>query len=157
MSQAIRFLTVDEVVAEQELQLANYGGGNAGILDYGKLNAAVGLPAATFGGEFLLDGIKGKASGYLTYLVRDHVFEQANKRIGLAAALIFLAVNGLKVTADNASVIDLVLTMASTGSEREEVEAFFDAHTEPCSAMALSEASDWMHSVYAPAFRKLAE
>lgn len=157
MAKEIRFLSVTEVVAEQELQLANYGGGNPGILDSGKLNAAVELPAATFGGAYLLEGLNAMASGYLTYLVRDHVFEQANKRIGLAASLIFLAVNGIKVTASNDAVIDLVLKMASVGGSREEVEAFFDANTVATNPLSLDEASAWMHGFYAAAFRKLAE
>lgn len=157
MSKEIRFLTVAEVVALQEDQLAKYKGGVPGIRDSGQLAAAVELPAMTFGEDYLLNGLNAMASGYLTYLVRDHVFEQGNKRIGLASALIFLAVNGIKVNASNAELTDLVMNMASVGNSRETVEAFFDAHTDAVQPMSLQSASEWMHGAYAPTFIELAK
>lgn len=157
MSKEIRFLTVAEVVTLQEQQLAKYAGGVPGIRDSGQLAAAVELPAMTFGEDYLLNGLSAMASGYLTYLVRDHVFEQGNKRIGLASALIFLAVNGIKVEASNQELTDLVMNMASVGNTRETVEAFFDAHAVAVQAMSLDEADQWMHGAYAPTFTELAK
>lgn len=157
MTKQIRFLTVAEVVALQEDQLVKYAGGVPGIRDSGQLAAAVELPAMTFGEDYLLGSLNAMASGYLTYLVRDHVFEQGNKRIGLASALVFLAVNGIKVSASNAELTDLVMNMASTGNSRESVEAFFDAHTEAVQPMTLEAASEWMHGAYAPTFTELAK
>ena len=154
MSKEIRFLTVDEVVALQEDQLAKYAGGVPGIRDSGQLAAAVELPAMTF--QFTAS-LNAAASGYLTYLVRDHVFEQGNKRIGLASALVFLAVNGYKVNASNQKLTELVMTMASVGDTREKVEAFFDAHAEAVQPMSLDEAGAWMHGAYAPTFIELAK
>ncbi len=154
MSDKIRFLSVDEVVAQQELQLAKYAGGVPGIRDSGQLAAAVELPAMT---HHLTGSLNAAAAGYLTYLVRDHVFEQGNKRIGLASALIFLAVNGYKVNASNEELTELVMTMASVGNSREAVEAFFDAHTEAVSPMSLDDASAWMHGAFAPTFIELAK
>lgn len=157
MTTEIRFLTVAEVVTLQEEQLAKYAGGVPGIRDSGQLAAAVELPAMTFGDDYLLSGLNAMASGYLTYLVRDHVFEQGNKRIGLASALIFLAVNGIKVNASNAELTDLVMNMASVGNSRETVEAFFDAHADAVEPMSLDAASEWMHGAYAPTFIELAK
>lgn len=154
MSDEIRFLTVDEVIAQQEQQLAKYQGGVPGIRDSGQLAAAVELPAMT---HHLTGSLNAAASGYLTYLVRDHVFEQGNKRIGLASALIFLAINGYKVNASNEELTGLVMTMASVGNTRESVEAFFDAHAEAVQPMSLDDAADWMHGAYAPTFIELAK
>lgn len=154
MSNEVRFLAVDEVIALQETQLEKYKGGVPGIRNSGQLAAAVELPAMTlqFTGR-----LNAAAAGYLTYLVRDHVFEQGNKRIGLASALVFLAVNGYKVNATNVELTDLVMTMASTGDTREAVEAFFDAHIEAVEPMSLDAASEWMHGAYAPTFIELAK
>ena len=154
MSKEIRFLTVAEVVTQQELQLEKYAGGVPGIRDSGQLAAAVELPAMT---HHLTGSLNAAAAGYLTYLVRDHVFEQGNKRIGLASAVIFLAVNGYKVNATNEELTDLVMKMATVGDSREVVEAFFDAHTETVQPMSLEDASQWMHGAYAPTFIELAK
>jgi len=157
MTKETRFLSVAEVVTEQERQLANYAGGLPGIRDEGQLKAAVELPAMTFGGEPLLKSPAAIASGYLTYLVRDHVFEQGNKRIGLASAIIFLAVNGHRVSASNEALTELVMNMASVGDARESVEAFFDAYTEACEPMSYDDASCWMHGAFAATFIELAK
>jgi death-on-curing protein len=157
MTRQTRYLSVAEVVTEQERQLANYAGGLPGIRDEGQLKAAVELPAMTFGGEPLLKSPAAIASGYLTYLVRDHVFEQGNKRIGLASAIIFLAVNGHRVSASNEALTNLVMTMASVGDGRESVEAFFDANIETCEPMSYEDASRWMHGAFAPTFIELAK
>lgn len=154
MTEEIRFLTVDEVVAQQEQQLAKYKGGVPGIRDSSQLAAAVELPAMT---HHLTGSLNAAAAGYLTYLVRDHVFEQGNKRIGLASALIFLAINGYKVNASNEELTGLVMKMASVGNTRESVEAFFDAHAEAVQPMSLDDAADWMHGAYAPTFIELAK
>ncbi len=154
MTKEVQFLTVAEVVSLQEEQLAKYAGGVPGIRDRGQLAAAVELPAMT---HHLTGSLSAAASGYLTYLVRDHVFEQGNKRIGLASALIFLALNGYKVNASNEELTGLVMKMASVGDSREAVEAFFAAHAEVVQPMSLEEAGEWMHGAYAPTFIELAK
>jgi prophage maintenance system killer protein len=85
------------------------------------------------------------------------VFEQGNKRIGLASAIIFLAVNGHRVEASNEALTDLVMSMASVGDARESVEAFFDANIETCQPMSYEDASAWMHAAFAATFIELAK
>lgn len=158
----IRFMEKEEVIAEQERQLAYYGGGAPGILDAGKLDGAVNLPRMTFGEDYLLPDLHSMGAAYLTYLVKDHAFEQGNKRIGLAAALIFLRLNGIEVTADNDALIDLTLKVAAEGLSREEAAEFFQANHRQVEVRAgdneaLESATEWMHAAFAPAFRKLAE
>lgn len=158
-----RFLTKPEVVDEQERQLMLYGGGEPGILDHGKLDGAVHLPQQTFGEAYLLEDVFAMASGYMVYLVVDHAFEQGNKRIGLAAAILFLRLNGVELTADNQSLIDLTIKVASGQLQREAVADFFRCHQQPGAEFGgddkqrLLFATAWMHSNFAPAFRKLAE
>lgn len=154
MTTEIRFLSVAEVVAIQEEQLKEYEGGLPGIRDSGQLAAAVELPQMT---HHLTGSLAAAASGYLTYLVRDHVFEQGNKRVGLASALIFLALNGWKVNATNDQLTELVMKMASVGDSREAVEAFFDAHIEAVEPLSLEDAGKWMHAAYAATFIELAK
>lgn len=69
-------------------------GGMAGLRDRGLLESAVAAPQASFGGKPLIGDPVEVAAAYLFYLCRNHPFMDGNKRTALAAALVFLQVNG---------------------------------------------------------------
>ena len=70
-------------------------GGSPGIRDVALLESAVGATQATaFGEPVFKDGIE-IASAYLFYLCRNHPFMDGNKRVALAACLVFMERNGL--------------------------------------------------------------
>lgn len=53
------------------------------------------MPRATFDGELLHATLWEAAASYLFHLARNHPFLDGNKRVALAAALVFLGLNGL--------------------------------------------------------------
>ena len=153
-----RFLTLEEVTADQLLLLERYGGGFPGILNQGRLESAVYAPQATFGGEFLHNDLFAMAAAYLTYLVSGHAFANGNKRIGLSSALRFLYVNGVIVRSDDAALVELVLDVIAHGRDGEAVAEFFRIHGEATeSGASLDTATEWLNRSYAPALQKLAE
>lgn len=90
------FLSVDQVLWIQEQQ-RKQDGGLAGVRDWNLLESAVAQAMATFDGIFLHDDIFLMAAAYLFHLVKNHAFIDANKRVGLVAALLFLEINGIVV------------------------------------------------------------
>ncbi len=90
------FLSVEQVLWIQEQQRAR-DGGLAGVRDWNLLESAVAQAMATFDGIFLHDDVFMMASAYLFHLVKNHAFIDANKRVGLVAALLFLEINGIVV------------------------------------------------------------
>jgi death-on-curing protein len=90
------FLLVEDVLILHEEQLARYGGG-AGLRDPGALDSAVAMPRATFGGEFVHQDLHAMAAAYAFHIAQNQPFVDGNKRTGLAAALVFLDINGLNV------------------------------------------------------------
>lgn len=158
----IHFLTVEDVVFDQEQQLQIYGGGLPGIINRGSLESAVAMPQAGFGGEYAHKDLYEMASAYLFHLVSGHAFGNGNKRIGLAAALVFLYINGVLVAASNESIAEMVLDVANSRTGKDDVAAFLRQHgtvngDSLTGASALASARDWMHRTYAWAFAKLAE
>ncbi len=91
-----QFLIVEDVLEIHEMQLERYGGGD-GLRDQGLLESAVAQPQATFGGEFVHDGLLSMAAAYLFHIVSNHPFLDGNKRAGLLAALVFLDLNGIAI------------------------------------------------------------
>ena len=127
---AATFLTIDEIVAIHRDQIARYGG-TEGVRDWGLLQAAIALPAATFGGQFLHGDLCEMAAAYLFHIVQNHPFFDGNKRVGAAAAYVFFALNDLRLTANNDAYFDLVLSVARGETPKSRVADFFRASTAP--------------------------
>lgn len=123
----VEFLTLDEVLSLHADQIARYGG-SALVRDVGLLQSALAMPAATFGGEFLHGSLDEQAAAYLFHLVRSHPFVDGNKRTGLVAMLVFLGLNGRRLTAPDDELADLVLGVASGRVTKAEIAVFVRRH-----------------------------
>jgi death on curing protein len=124
------FLTLDEITDIHRDQIARYGG-LEGIRDFGMLQSAIAMPAASFGGQFLHADLCEMAAAYLFHIVQNHQFIDGNKRVGAVAAYVFLALNNVRLTADQASYADLVLSVACGETPKSAVAEFFRANTAP--------------------------
>lgn len=156
----IQFIQTGQVVEEQERQLLLYGLGEPGILSQGQLDAAVNGPKATFDGQFLFVSIFQMAAAYLVRLVKAHAFGNANKRTGLACALVFLKMNNVDIKASNDELVDLVLSAATGDGDIDPIERFFEDrfdHKDCDSKPSFSEASASIHERFAGAFTILAD
>jgi death-on-curing protein len=114
------FLSLAEVLEIHQDQIARYGG-DPGIRDMGLLKSALGMPLATFGGEFLHTDIFEMAAAYLFHLVKNHPFIDGNKRVGAVAAIVFLALNGYEFDAPEEDFADMVLAVARGELDKAEV------------------------------------
>ena len=114
------FLTLAEVLEIHQDQIARYGG-DPGFRDMGLLKSALGMPAATFGGEFLHTDMFEMAAAYLYHLVKNHPFIDGNKRVGAVAAIVFLALNGYEFNAPEEEFADMVLAVARGELDKAEV------------------------------------
>jgi death-on-curing protein len=91
------FLTVDDVLELHLDQIERYGG-DPGIRDRGLIEAAVAMPRQSFGGQFLHADLFEMAAAYAFHLAESQAVVDGNKRTGLAAAYVFLALNGYSLS-----------------------------------------------------------
>jgi len=82
------------------------------LRDEGLLQSALAQPSASFGDEFLHSGLFDMAAAYLFHIVSNHPFVDGNKRTGLAAALVFLDINGVPVRHGTADLYALTMDVA---------------------------------------------
>jgi len=123
------FLTLDEVLALHADVVERYGG-TLGLRDAGLLESAVAAPRATFDGAYLHETVEEMAAAYLLHLVKNHPFVDGNKRVGLAACIGFLGLNGLWLEAGEEELGDLVVAVAEGRAGKPEVAVFLKAHVE---------------------------
>ena len=77
-------------------------------------------------------GLHAKAAALLHSLVTSHPLVDGNKRLGALAMLVFLTLNGVRVTATDDDLYELVMAVAS-GTEREvgKIAGWLADHTAP--------------------------
>jgi death on curing protein len=125
-----QFLALEEVLEIHADQLRRHGGA-AGIRDWALLESALAAPQASWGGEFLHRDLAEMAAAYLHSIARNHAFVDGNKRVATLAAYTFLLLNGQELVADDESLEQFVLGVATGAVSKEEAAAFIREHCQP--------------------------
>lgn len=123
----ITFLNANDVETVHARMIAEYGGSD-GLRDRGLLESAAAMPFATFGGQFLHEGLPTMAAAYLFHLCKNHPFVDGNKRVALASAITFLLLNGYELIATKSEAEELTLGVADSSISKEDAIAFFRKH-----------------------------
>jgi death-on-curing protein len=96
------YLTVAEVLAMHADQIERYGGSH-GVRDPGLLEAALYRPQTGYYADLIEE-----AAALWESLGQNHAFMDGNKRTAFSATYTFLAINGLRFTADAQETYDFV-------------------------------------------------
>ena len=96
MTDEPEFLNLDEILEIHDDQILHYGG-DVGIRDRGLLESAIAMPQHSFGGQYLHKDIFEMAAAYAFHVAEGQAFVDGNKRTGLAAAYMFLGLNGFRL------------------------------------------------------------
>jgi len=89
----MKHLTIEQVL-RLHARLIDRFGGATGARDPGALDPALARPFAAFGGHEGFPSVPEKAAALLHGIVTAHAFVDGNERVGLAATLVWLEVNG---------------------------------------------------------------
>lgn len=118
------YLSVDQLLRLHELQIGRFGG-SRGLRDRGALESAAARPAMTFGGEDLYPDLAAKAAALMHSLVLNHAFVDGNKRVGAAAAELFVSVNDFTLGASDEELEELTLSLARGELDVEPLTIWF--------------------------------
>jgi len=116
----IRFLPETIVLTIHEDQIRLYGGSYS-IRDAAALDAALHMPQAQFGGQFLHATIFHMAAAYGFHLCQSHPFIDGNKRTAGMAMFTFLMVNGLEPIATEVEYYNTMMAVASGQMSKEQL------------------------------------
>lgn len=125
-----QFLTLDEVMDIHRDQIERYGG-TLGVRDIALLESALAAPQSGFGEQYLHGDLFEMASAYLFHLAQNHPFLDGNKRVGTAAALTFLELNGVETKIPHPALVATVLAVAQGKTEKSAIAAFFREYARP--------------------------
>ncbi len=120
-------LTTKQVITIHS-SLIEATGGTDGVRDMGLLESALETPFQTFGGQDLYPALIQKAARLGHSLVSNHPFVDGNKRIGLHAMLVFLAINGVEIECTQQELIDVGLSLADGTMNAEKLLIWLSSH-----------------------------
>jgi death-on-curing protein len=125
----IKFLSQKTILAFHKDQIETYGG-SKGVRDQGLLESALAQPEARFGGKYLHNGLFHMAAAYGFHICKNHPFYDGNKRTALVATYTFLYVNGYRLKADKKSLFAIIIDLANSKIDKEELADYLKHHSE---------------------------
>lgn len=124
----IKFLTLEQIILLHENQIEEFGG-HHGVKDENLLQSAISQPQSGLGDEYFHKDLHEMAAAYLFHLVKNHAFNDGNKRIAALTSAVFLEINGLEVIADEDEFEKLVLDAAQSLVDKKSIAKFFKKNT----------------------------
>ena len=119
------YLDMDDLLEIHARQIEAFGGAS-GIRDAGLIEAALARPRSGYYADLI-----GEAAALWESLTMNHGFIDGNKRVGLAAVLVFLGLNGVRVTAQPPQLLEFILTNLEAGAfNRDNLDAWLRANTQ---------------------------
>ena len=120
--------TIDHILLLHQKMITR-SGGSAGVRDRGLIESALARGQASFGEVELYPAIEQKAAAIGCGLTQNHGFVDGNKRIGMAAMLLILRRNGMKLAYAQEELIELGLAVAQGTANVKETTEWIQAHT----------------------------
>ncbi len=113
------WLDQHDIVAIQNEILAE-SGGKSGILNEGALDSTLHKPQHLYHYSERTATLYELAAAYAYGLTKNHCFVDGNKRIALIAAYLFLAINGIELTASEIDAAYCFWQLAASQATQEE-------------------------------------
>ena len=85
------------------------------------LSSALAMPGGSYAGQEFHASVFDKAAAYLFHLCQNDAFVDGNKRVGLAAALVFLDLNGVSVDDPSGELYDLVIGVTTGQADKAQI------------------------------------
>lgn len=101
-------------------------GGLKGFHDEGLLKSALARPMHSIMGEDAYPDVLSKAAALLDAVARNHGFRDGNKRTAMAAAVLYLEQNEIKVAFTNQEYEDIMLHVVNNKPSIEEIKRWFE-------------------------------
>jgi death-on-curing protein len=116
----VKYLNLEEIL-RLHFQVIEDFGGSHGVRDEGRLKSVVLAPKQIAFGKEQYPSVYDKAAVYLRNIIGDHPFSDGNKRTALTVSGIFLARNGITLSADPKGLENFTVKVATHHLKIDEI------------------------------------
>ncbi|NFT91097.1 type II toxin-antitoxin system death-on-curing family toxin [Clostridium botulinum] len=120
-------LTLEDIIYINELTIKKHGG-SAGIKNQSLIESSLNSGIATFGGEDLYPTLEDKISMISYSFIKNHRFNDGNKRVGCIVLLTLCYKNSILIKPSQKDLISLGLGVASGNLGKDEIKSFILEH-----------------------------
>ena len=124
----MQFITLDEVLIIHDLML-DIGGGREGVHDFSLLHSAIERPKAQFDGVHLYTTIWLMGAALLHSMVKNHPFDDGNKRTAYFSTVRFLKKNNYILAPNKAEIITFMVHVDVKNKTLEEVALWLEKNS----------------------------
>lgn len=124
----MKYLKLEQVVDLHDEAISLYGG-LSGIRDIGSLTSSIECPKMICFGEEMYKGFSQKAAAYFYFIIKNHPFNDANKRTAFISSLVFLAMNDIELDFGGDKLEDLAIETAKGNADITDIAIFFEVLT----------------------------
>lgn len=100
------------------------GGGRAGVHDFTLLHSAIERPKAQFSGNYLYSSIWEMTGAFLHSMVKNHPFDDGNKRTAYFSTMRLLDLNGYSLEPDETEAIKFMVKVDVENLTLEQISAW---------------------------------
>ena len=126
----MKYLSLEEVYAIH-LQMIKIGGGRNDIHDFSLLHSAVERPRASFAGRDLYLTIWSKSAALLHSLVKNHPFDDGNKRTAFYSTKRFLFLNGYNLHPSLPDTLRFMVSVDVQNLSLKQISSWLKSHSLP--------------------------
>ncbi len=120
-----RFLSIEDILELHAMQLESYGGAT-GVRAPDLLESAVMTPRASFGGQYVHNGVYEMAAAYAFHIAENQPFVDGNKRTALASALVFLDWHNVEIEDSSDELYGAMIGLAQKKIDKSGLAKLFE-------------------------------
>lgn len=120
--------TIEEILfIHYNLILRLHGhNGPFGLLNPGQLEAAVAKVDQTIGGKEIYEDYWDKATALSEAIIRNHPFQDGNKRVGITVGCVMLMINGFPIWTDDDKIYEAAMGVAESKWDFKKLKDWFE-------------------------------
>ena len=120
-------ISEEDVLSIHDILIERFGG-IKGIRDKASLDSALKRPYQTFEDQDLSPTLIEKVSALLESIIKNHPFNDGNKRLGYTLCRLILLNNGIDIIADEGEKYDFIIQIAENKIEYTEIVDWVKNH-----------------------------
>lgn len=124
----MKYLTMGQILLIHSIAIDETGGSH-GVRDNGVILSLEQVPKQIIFGKELYPTVFDKAAVYARNIIRQHPFIDGNKRVGMAAAGVFLENNGYFLDVENGQIEKMALKIAIKRLEAKAIASWLRKHS----------------------------